>query len=77
MPMIFNGDHAQFEIDNVNTLPENRPDWPYPSFDARDWAKAYMKSWPQGCVDEDTMLAWFAGALMRGFDEGRMRSKIA
>lgn len=67
MPIIHNGDHAQFEIDNANTPPEKRPDWPLPSFDARDWAKEFCKHNPG--IDESVMIEWFANALMRGFDE--------
>ena len=72
--LIHNGDHAQFEIDHANTKPEDRPDWPLPSFDARDWAKAWMKIYdgmPDERVTEEWMVTWFANALMRGFDEGR------
>jgi hypothetical protein len=66
--MIHNGDHAEFEIEHANTPKEERPDWPLPSFDARDWARAFCKQFPT--FDEGTALAWFAAALMRGFDEG-------
>jgi len=48
------------------------PSWPLPSFDARDWAEAFCKLNPS--MDEGVMLAWFANALMRGFDEAQMRS---
>lgn len=48
------------------------PTWPLPSFDARDWAESFCKTFPNG-PDEATMLAWFAGALMRGFDERALR----
>jgi hypothetical protein len=68
---IHNGDHAQFEIDHVDVPPQERPDWPLPSFDARDWAAAFCKQFPGH--DEGTMLAWFASALMRGFDEAMKR----
>lgn len=50
----------------------NDPNWPLPSFDARDWAEAFCKHSPG--ADEATMLAWFANALMRGFDEAAMRA---
>ena len=76
--MIQNGDHAQFEIDNANIPKELRSDWPLPSFDARDWAKAFVKSVrenPNIPHDEETMIAWFAGALMRGFDEATGRAR--
>jgi hypothetical protein len=73
--MIFNGDHAEFEIEHANTKPEERPDWPLPSFDARDWAKAFCKQFPQ--MDEGLMVAWFASALMRGYDERERRQASA
>lgn len=49
----------------------NDPAWPLPSFDARDWAKSFCKKHPD--IDEGEMIAWFACALMRGFDEHGMR----
>lgn len=70
--IIHNGDHAEYEIENSGTPREERADWPYPSFDAMDWAKAFVKHNPS--FDVDTALAWFAGALMRGFDENRSRA---
>jgi hypothetical protein len=72
-PIIFNGDHAEFEREHANTPPHERPDWPLPSFDARDWAAAFCKiAKKQGHdIDEMWMVSWFANALMRGYDEGR------
>lgn len=51
------------------------------SFDANDWAKEFVelvKEKPTIATDEGTMLAWFASALMRGYDEhaSRMRRVI-
>ena len=69
--LIHNGDHLEYEIENVNTPPKERSDWPLPSFDAQDWAEAFCKLNPT--ADQGTMLAWFAGALMRGFDEHASR----
>jgi hypothetical protein len=69
--LIHNGDHAQFEIDNARTPKEERSDWPLPSFDAMDWAKAFSKRHPT--VSADDALTWFAAALMRGFDEANAR----
>lgn len=43
------------------------PNWPVPSFDARDWAEAFCRQYP--AIGEDVMIGWFANALMRGFDE--------
>lgn len=41
------------------------------SFDAQDWARAFMGLFGhrKDEIDEGLMLAWFANALMRGFDE--------
>ena len=73
---IQNGDHMQFEIDNASIKPEDRPDWPYPSFDARDWAKHFCKicgdlgvTQNGNPIDEGWMVTWFAAALMRGYDQ--------
>ncbi len=73
-PITFNGDHAEFELEHANTKPEDRPDWPLPSFDARDWAAAFCKINPS--MDEGTMLTWFANALMRGHDEHAARAEV-
>ncbi len=43
------------------------PNWPLPSFYAKDWAEAFCKRFPS--VPEDEALTWFANALMRGYDE--------
>lgn len=53
------------------------PNWPLQSFDAQDWAKAFMDLWSarRAEIDEALMLGWFACALMRGFDEARWRAK--
>ena len=75
-PTILNGDHAEFEQEHANTKPEDRPDWPLPSFDARDWAAAFCKI-AKGHgqeIDEGWMQTWFASALMRGYDEAAARA---
>jgi hypothetical protein len=66
-PIILCGDHAEFEAECAGRDPKERPDWPLPSFDARDWAAAFCKHHPD--IDEGLMLAWFANALMRGYDQ--------
>lgn len=71
--IIHNGDHAAFEIEHANTPAHERPDWPLPSFDARDWAQAFVKLHGG---DEELMIGWFANALMRGFDEYAFRASI-
>jgi hypothetical protein len=47
------------------------PNWPLPSFDARDWAESFCAKFPGH--DEETMIGWFANALMRGYDEAGKR----
>ena len=66
---IMNGDQLEFELEHMRTPLRERPDWPLPSFDARDWAAAFCKRHPE--IDEGLMLSWFAAALMRGYDQGR------
>lgn len=68
-PIILSGDHAKFEQEwAASGRPDHeRPDWPLPSFDATDWAKAFCKLNPS--MDEGLMIAWFANALMRGYDQ--------
>ena len=65
------GDQLQYELDNANIPPEQRSDWPLPSFSAQDWAVAFNKKHPSVSVDDAR--AWMACALMRGYDEGRTR----
>lgn len=48
------------------------------SFDAQVWAKEFVKiakEKPKIATDEGTMLAWFASALMRGYDEHAHRMR--
>ena len=82
-PVILNGDHAEFEQEwAASGRPqEERPDWPLPSFDARDWAKAFCKRFIVMRIagydtkpeddQEGLMITWFANALMRGYDQPR------
>lgn len=75
--LIHNGDHLQYEIDNKDTPPKERSDWPLPSFDAADWAEAFCKTATKlgykdaegKPIDEGWIITWFANALMRGYDE--------
>lgn len=83
-PIIMNGDHAEFEREHADTPPHERPDWPLPSFDARDWAKAFCEKFIVSKIDgyntkpeddaEGLMTTWFANALMRGYDEHASRT---
>ena len=80
-PVILGGDHAKFEQEwAASGRPDKeRPDWPLPSFDARDWAEAFIKAATENGwldkIDEEIMQTWFANALMRGFDEHAARSR--
>lgn len=52
------------------------PNWPLPSFDARDWAQSFCEiaaKLGHPGIDEGWMITWFANALMRGYDEAQMR----
>lgn len=43
------------------------------SFDAQVWADEWLKiikEHPDVPTDRETMIGWFANALMRGYDEG-------
>jgi hypothetical protein len=76
-----NGDHAEFETEWAASGKPNheRPDWPLPSFDARDWAQAFLKAYENykgdDFLDEANMTGWFANALMRGYDEHVRRAQ--
>ena len=71
-PGPMNGDRAEYELANAEAPADQRSDWPLPSFDARDWAAAFCAR--NTGADESVMIAWFANALMRGFDEGVART---
>jgi hypothetical protein len=49
--------------------------WLLQSFDARDWAAAFMKLFGdrKQDIDESLMQGWFANAIMRGYDEANHR----
>jgi len=72
-----NGDHAEYELENANTPPRERSDWPLPSFDARDWAEAFCDKQLGDTSQErvDIMIGWFSNALMRGYDEATERQR--
>jgi len=53
------------------------PNWPLPSFDAKDWAEAFCAIVAKNhgiALDEGWIIGWFANALMRGFDEHAMHT---
>lgn len=43
------------------------------SIDAKEWAKEFVRL--NSASDEGTMLAWFASAIMAGFDEANRRNR--
>lgn len=48
------------------------------TFDAQKWAAQFLQTLrenPQIVIDHDLMVAWFANALMRGYDEHHWRSE--
>jgi len=53
--------------------PDERPNDSLQTMDARVWAAEFMKI-TGGAADESTMLAWFANALMCGWDHHYWRS---
>ena len=57
----------------AGALPSGSPVCPLDLFDARVWAKEFMRrnahGMPQVIVNEETMVGWFANSLMRGYDE--------
>jgi hypothetical protein len=67
------------QITYDNKLDFNDINWPLQSFDARDWAKAFCKIIGEyhNDIDENLMIAWFANALMRGYDEHARRMGIS
>jgi len=71
------GDRMAHELEHANTPLHDCSDWPLPSFDAQDWAKAFIKAATENKwldkIDEEIMVTWFANALMRGYDEGTAR----
>ena len=55
-----------------------RAGWPN-TMDAQTWVAAWMlqlKKTPDIFKDEGTMLAWFASALIVGYDTAMLRAKV-
>jgi hypothetical protein len=50
----------------------DRGDWPH-TMDAVKWADEFLKQYPS--FDYGTALAWFANAIMAGYDTAMMRSE--
>lgn len=57
--------------DEIRAKYQNDQNWPLQSFDAADWAKAFIAKFGKSRerIDESLMMGWFANALMRGYDE--------
>ena len=65
---VINADNGIYEPDAVEHLAL------IGEVDARVWAKTFVKTVatnPLIPTDEDTMLAWFASAIMAGYDRGQ------
>jgi hypothetical protein len=57
-------------------MDKSGPNWPLPSFDAEDWAEAFnltAQKLGYPSMDKGWLIAWFANAIMRGYDEARHR----
>jgi hypothetical protein len=50
-------------------MSERGPNWPLGCLDGLEWAKEFCRK--TGFNDEGWALAWFANAIMTGYDEGR------
>jgi hypothetical protein len=62
------------EVDAAADAAASSLESPYDSFDARDWARSFVEHVrrdPAIATDEERMVAWFASAIIRGFDEVR------
>ena len=60
----------------MDAMTERMVNWPYPSFDASDWAEEFRRiaiELGYSDMDEDWLIGWFANALMRGYDEAAKR----
>lgn len=56
--------------------PENEVSALVHSFDAREWATAFVrlvKEKPEIATDEGTMTGWFANAIMCGYDHAKQQ----
>lgn len=62
------------EVDEawVRKQMEKQPWWPGGQTDAYEWADAFLiitKDNPDILTDRDTLMGWFANAIMAGYDE--------
>ena len=54
---------------------ERPPYYPFGEFDARKWAEEFDRIFPDQRPDTDTMIGWFANALMTGYDHAKRESE--
>jgi hypothetical protein len=51
------------------------PGYPYGQMDAREWAEEFGRIFPEAVEQvrggADTMLGWFANAIMTGYDQAK------
>jgi hypothetical protein len=45
--------------------------WPH-TIDARTWADRFLERFPNGGYDVADLIAWFANAIMAGYDNAKM-----
>lgn len=78
-PQIPNVAHTPDGCYSVPAVPQGSepPIDPLQTLDAQLWAKEFMRIWSKRWaeVDEALMIAWFANAIMRGFDESSAISR--
>jgi len=58
----------------------SQPQFPTGEWDAYDWADAFLvitKDNPAILTDRDTLMGWFANAIMTGYDHARAQSPLA
>jgi len=56
----------------LGEIVEQRPEgYPYGEFDALKWAEEFKRIYPEGVPELDTMLGWFANAIMTGYDKAK------
>lgn len=75
--MLTMGETSRLTPDQTREKFSSDQNWPLQSFDAQDWAKAFMAKFgdKREQIDEGLMLSWFASALMRGWDEREWRKE--
>ena len=67
------GKKALANLDSESEQPKDDYDMTYDynihtNPDHEAWADFFIKTWPNGCADRDTMAGWFANAMMAKAD---------